>query len=200
MRNQSSKGHEHPSILSQICTNSDDWQCIQIHNSAEHYMRHLHSTVEVGDLRIPVHVIDCLQAGYKTCVVMSNYTDVIVTLLFCVPTFLQKGLGNYGNRQGEAPQPVLCPFTFYMHGWVLMTYAQSFQHHIASHAVISPAILVQRKRPSMLKNDPLARIWHNDYTNFCNNSTCRRVLGECCRCLEQVQQFPRTSRTPISLF
>ena len=78
MRNHSSKGHEHPRILSQLCTNSDDWQCIQIHKSAEHYMRHLHSTVEVGDLRIPVHVIDCVQAGYKTCVVMSNYTDVIV--------------------------------------------------------------------------------------------------------------------------
>ena len=32
--NQSSKGHEHPSILSQLCMDSDDWQCIQIHNSA----------------------------------------------------------------------------------------------------------------------------------------------------------------------
>ena len=198
MRNQSSKGHEHPSILSQLCMDSDDWQCVQIHNSAEHCMRHLHSTVEAADLRIPVH--GCLQAGYKICVVVSNYTDVIVTLLFRVPNFLQNGLGNCGYRQGEAPQPVLCPFTFYMHGWVLMIYAQSFRHHIASQAVISPAIWVPRKRPSMLKNDPLARIWHNDYTNFCNNSTCRTVLGECCRCWEQVQQFPRTSRTSISLF
>ena len=177
---------------------SDDWQCLQIHKSAEHYMRYLHSTVEEADLRIPLH--GCLQAGYKTCVVICNYTDVIVTLLFRVPNFLQKGLGNCGYRQGEAPQPVLCPFTFYMHGWVLMIYAQSFQHHIASQAVISPAILVPIKRPSMLKNDPLARIWHSDYSNFCNNSTCRTVLGECCRCWEQVQQFPRTSRTSISLF
>ena len=38
-----------------------------------------------------------------------------------------------------------------MHGWVPMIYAESFQHHIASQAVISPAILVPRKRPSMLK-------------------------------------------------
>ena len=67
-------------------------------------------------------------------------------------------------------------------------------------AAISPAILVPRKRLSMLKNGPLARIWHNDYTNLCNNSTCRSVLGDCCRCWEQVQQFPRTSRTSISLF
>ena len=83
-----------------------------------------------------------------------------------MPNFLQKGLGNCGNRQGEAPQPVLCPFTFYMHGWVLMIYAQSFQHHIASHAAISPAILVQRKRPSMLKNDPLVvDVWSKS-SNF----------------------------------
>ena len=64
---------------------SDDWQCIQIHNSAEHCMRNLHSTVEEADLRIPLHVLDCLQAEYKTCVVISDYTDVIITLLFHVP-------------------------------------------------------------------------------------------------------------------
>ena len=80
---------------------SDDWQCIQIHNSEEHYMRHLHSTVEDADLRIPVHVLDCLQAGYKTCVVISNYTDVIVTLLFRVPNFLQKGLGELWVEAGR---------------------------------------------------------------------------------------------------
>ncbi len=184
MRNQSSKGHEHPSILSQLCMDSVDSQCIHIHNSTEHYMG----------------VLDCLQAGYKTCVVISNYTDVIVTLLFRVPNFPQKGLGNCGYRQEEAPQPVVCPFTCYMHSWVLMICAQSFQHHVSSQAVISPAKLVPRKRPSLLKYDPLARIWHIDYTNLCNNSTCRTVLGECCRCWEQFQQFPRTSKTSISLF
>ena len=84
VRNQSSKGHEHPSILSQLM-DSDDWQCIHIHNSAEHYMRPMHSTVEEADFRIPVHVIDCFQAGYKTCVVISNYTEVRV--LFRVPNF-----------------------------------------------------------------------------------------------------------------
>ena len=95
---------------------------------------------------------------------------------------------------------VLCPFTFYILGWVLMINAQSFQHHIASQAVLPPAIWVPRKRLSMLKNDPHAHIWHSDYTNLCNNWTCRTVLGECCTCWEQVHQFPRTSRTSISLF
>ena len=71
VRNESSEGHEHPTILSQLCMDSGDWQCIKIHNNAEHYKRHLQSTVEEADLRIPMHVLDCLQAGYKTCVVIS---------------------------------------------------------------------------------------------------------------------------------
>ena len=103
MRNQSSKGHELPSILSQLCMDSDDWQCIQIHNSEEHYMRHLHSTVEEAGLRMHVHVLDCLQARYTTCVVISNYTDVIVTPLFRVPNFLQKGTVVTGRERHYNP-------------------------------------------------------------------------------------------------
>ena len=91
---------------------SDDWQCIQIHNSAEHCMRHLHSTVEEADLRIPVHVLDGLQAGYKTFVVISNYTDVIVALLFHVLNFLQKGLGNCGTGRERHRNPFCAPSHF----------------------------------------------------------------------------------------
>ncbi|KAG1663260.1 hypothetical protein GQR58_020489 [Nymphon striatum] len=43
-------------------------------------MQRLGSTVEEADLRIPMHVLDCCRAGYKTCVVISNDTDVIVAL------------------------------------------------------------------------------------------------------------------------
>ncbi|KAG1651918.1 hypothetical protein GQR58_026646 [Nymphon striatum] len=75
---QSSQGHEHPTIVSQLCINSNDWQCKKIHHSTEHYMQRLGSTVEEADLRIPMHVLDCCRAGYKTCVVISNDTDVIV--------------------------------------------------------------------------------------------------------------------------
>ncbi|KAG1663786.1 hypothetical protein GQR58_020195 [Nymphon striatum] len=74
---QSSQGHEHPTIVSQLCINSNDWQCKKIHLSTEHYMQRLGSTVEEADLRIPMHVLDCCRAGYKTCVVISNDTDVI---------------------------------------------------------------------------------------------------------------------------
>ena len=120
--NQSSSGHEHPSILSQLWMDSDDWHCIQIHNSAEHYMRHMHSTVEEADLRISVHVLNCLQAGYTTYVVISNYTDVIDALLFRVPNFLQKGLWELwvpgtGRERHQCP---VCALS-HMHGWVMIT-------------------------------------------------------------------------------
>ena len=38
--------------------------------------------------QISVHVLDSIQAGYKTCFVIFNYTDVIVTLLLSVPNVL----------------------------------------------------------------------------------------------------------------
>ncbi|KAG1662222.1 hypothetical protein GQR58_021027 [Nymphon striatum] len=98
---QSSQGHEHPTIVSQLCINSNDWQCKKIHHSTEHYMQRLGSTVEEADLRIPMHVLDCCRAGYKTCVVISNDTDVIVALLFYVPVFLQEGLMELWIRAGR---------------------------------------------------------------------------------------------------
>ncbi|KAG1674175.1 FAD-dependent oxidoreductase domain-containing protein 2 [Nymphon striatum] len=98
---QSPQGHEHPTIVSQLCINSNDWQCKKIHHSTENYMQHLGSTVEEADLRIPRHVLDCCRAGYKTCVVISNDTDVIVALLFYVPVFLQEGLMELWIRAGR---------------------------------------------------------------------------------------------------
>ncbi|KAG1714106.1 hypothetical protein GQR58_001752 [Nymphon striatum] len=98
---QSSQGHEHLTIVSQLCINSNDWQCKKIHHSTEHYMQRLGSTVEEADLRIPMHVLDCCRAGYKTCVVISNDTDVIVALLFYVPVFLQEGLMELWIRAGR---------------------------------------------------------------------------------------------------
>ena len=62
----------------------------------------LQSTFEEADLRIPMHdVLDCLQAGYTTCVVISNDTDVIVALLFHVANLLQKGLRELWVRAGR---------------------------------------------------------------------------------------------------
>ena len=84
--------NEHPTLLSQLCMNSNDWQCIKIHQSAEHNMQDLESTVDETDLLIPMHVFHCIQLGFKTCVVISNDRVVIIALLFCVPVFPEEGL------------------------------------------------------------------------------------------------------------
>ena len=48
--------HEHPTLLSQLCMNSNDWPCTKIHQSAEHNVQDLESTVDEADLLIPMHV------------------------------------------------------------------------------------------------------------------------------------------------
>ena len=91
-------------------------------------MQQFQSPVEEANLRIPMHVLVCLRAGHKTCVVISNDTDVIVALLFYMPTFPQEGLlfRNCGLGQEEATLPVLSLLTFCMHDWVPLC-AQCFQ-------------------------------------------------------------------------
>lgn len=90
-----------PTVLGQVCMNSSDWKCIKIHNGKEHDMPHLQSMVEEADLHIPVHVFDCVRTGYKTCVVLSNDTDVIISLLHFMPIFLQEGLEELWVRAGR---------------------------------------------------------------------------------------------------
>ena len=101
LRERSLERHEEPTILSQPCMDNNEWQCIKIHNGAEDNMQQLQSLVEEADLRMPMHVLDCLWAGHKTCVVISNDTDVIVALLFYMPTFLQEGLQELWVRAGR---------------------------------------------------------------------------------------------------
>ena len=81
--------------------NSNDWPCAKIHQDVEQNMQDLESTVDEADLRIPMHVLDCIRSGYKTCVVISNDTNVIIALLFYVPVFRQKGLTELWVRAGR---------------------------------------------------------------------------------------------------
>ena len=60
LRERSLERHEEPTILSQLCMDNNEWQCIKIHNGAEDNMQQLESPVEEADLRIPMHVLDCL--------------------------------------------------------------------------------------------------------------------------------------------
>ena len=50
------------------------------------------SEFDEADLRIPIHVLDCLEKQHSICVVITSDTDVIVALLYHMPVFLQKGL------------------------------------------------------------------------------------------------------------
>ena len=43
-------------------------------------MHPLQSTVEQADLGIPMYVLDSVQAGYKTCVILSIDTDITYAL------------------------------------------------------------------------------------------------------------------------
>ena len=81
--------------------NSNDWPCTKIHQGVEQNMQDLESTVDEADLRIPMHVLDCIRSGYKIYVVISNDTDVIIALLFYVPVFLQEGLTELWVRAGR---------------------------------------------------------------------------------------------------
>ena len=65
---------------------------LKLHNGKEDNVQHLQSDVEEADLRILMHVLDCIREGYETCTVLSNDTDIIVALLFHKSTFLEEGL------------------------------------------------------------------------------------------------------------
>ena len=84
---------QYPTVLGQVSTADEEWQCIKVHQGTKHVMSHLQSTVyEEADLRIPIHVLDSLKAGNKVCVVISSDTDVTVALLYHMPVFIQNGI------------------------------------------------------------------------------------------------------------
>ena len=61
---------------------------------------HLNSTFEEADLRILMHVADCVKNGYIKCTVLSSDTDVIVALLHHMKTFTANGLQELWVRAG----------------------------------------------------------------------------------------------------
>ena len=88
---------------------NDDWQFIKIHNSAAHYRRHLHSTVEEADLRIPVHAIDCIKAGYTTSVVISNDTYDSCPTVSCAKLSPKGTEGTVGTGIERQQHPLCAP-------------------------------------------------------------------------------------------
>ena len=96
---ENTPGSRHPTVLGQVTT-ENYWQNIIIHEGKHDVLAHLQSSVEEADLGIPLHVYDCLKAGYKTCVVVSSDTDVIVRLLNHVPLFQEHNLQELWVRAG----------------------------------------------------------------------------------------------------
>ena len=82
-------------------TKEDDWECIKIHQGTEGVMTNLQSTVfDEADLRIAVHVLEALKEGHTVCVVISSDTDVIVTLLYHMPVYVQHGIQELWVKAG----------------------------------------------------------------------------------------------------
>ena len=98
---QSLEGQRYPTMLSQLCTDINEWQCVKVHSGAEQCMDHLQTTLKEADLHILMHVLDCVRAGYSTCIVLSNDTDVIIPLLYYVPMFRKEGLKELWVRAGR---------------------------------------------------------------------------------------------------
>ena len=72
-----------------------------MYNGTKDKLQQLKSQVEEADLRIPMHVLDCVREGYKICLVISNDTDVAIALLYHLTTFLQEGLHELWVRVGR---------------------------------------------------------------------------------------------------
>ncbi len=94
------KNAEYPSIIGQLSIGKEDWQCISISKGKQSPKPHLQSTFEEADFRIPFHVLDSVQNGHTACIIISNGTDVIISLLYHVRQFLQHNLTRLWVRAG----------------------------------------------------------------------------------------------------
>ena len=97
LKNQQPK---YPIVLGEVETASADWECVQIINNEVTSLPQLMSTNKEADLRIPAHVLDCLNSGYKSVLVVSNDTDVIVLLLYFMTIFNEYNLSELWFRAG----------------------------------------------------------------------------------------------------
>ena len=79
---------------------SNKLNSVKIQDGKAINMQSLQLNIEEADLRFPIHVLDCVRSGYKRCVVISNDTDVIVTLLFHFIVYVQEGLEQLWVKAG----------------------------------------------------------------------------------------------------
>ena len=90
----------YPIVLGQVSQVEKKWECIMFKQGEKHVLEHLQSEYEEADLRIPLHVLDALKTGHKICVVVSNDTDVVVGLLYHMPTFVHHNIEELWVKAG----------------------------------------------------------------------------------------------------
>ncbi len=91
----------HPTVVGQLSMQGDDWPCTSLYKDNRTVLPELYSQLDEADLRLVLHAFDCAKAGYKTCVVLSNDTDVAVALLYHYPTLKEAGLSELWMRGGR---------------------------------------------------------------------------------------------------
>ena len=80
----------------------DDWPCTSLYKDNKTVLHWLYSHPDEADLRLVLHAFDCAKAGCKTCVILSNDTDVAVALLYHYHTMKEAGLSELWMRAGSA--------------------------------------------------------------------------------------------------
>ena len=71
-----------------------------LQNGDESAMPHLNTTHQEADFAVPLHVLDCIKAGYLKILVLSNDTDIDVILLYLIPVFLLHGMKELWIQAG----------------------------------------------------------------------------------------------------
>ena len=75
----------HPTVVSQLSMQGDEWASISLYKDNRTVLPELSSCLP--ELPSCDWFFDCAKACYKTCVVLSNYTDIAVALLYHYPPF-----------------------------------------------------------------------------------------------------------------
>ena len=80
-------------IVGQLDPTEEEWQCkIKIGNSHLKPYMTTQPYLDEADLQIVLHVYESILSGCSTIVVLTNDTDVIISLLYCIPVFFSDDL------------------------------------------------------------------------------------------------------------
>lgn len=91
----------HPIVLGQLDPDDEKWQCkINKNLQLEPYLSS-QPYLDEADLQIVLHANHSTSSGFSTVVILSNDTDVIVSLLYHMSTFSSKGIKELWVKGGK---------------------------------------------------------------------------------------------------